>query len=140
MANDGDTVRVHYTGTFVDGTMFDTSREREPLEFIMGSGNIIPGFEEATRDMGVGQVKTVAIPAEKAYGPYHEEMVVAMPRDQLPADLNPEIGQRLQMQNPDGTRVVVVITDLSDTSITLDANHPLAGKDLTFEIELMEIK
>ena len=140
MANDGDTVRVHYTGTLTDGTMFDTSQEREPLEFIMGSGNVISGFEEATRNMEVGQVKTVTIPAEKAYGPYHEEMVVAMPRDQLPTDLNPEIGQRLQMQSPDGTRVVVVITDVSDIAITLDANHPLAGKDLTFEIELMEIK
>jgi len=140
MANDGDTVRVHYTGTLTDGTMFDTSQEREPLEFIMGSGNVISGFEEATRNMEVGQVKTVTIPAEKAYGPYHEEMVLAMPRDQLPTDLNPEIGQRLQMQSPDGTRVVVVITDVSDIAITLDANHPLAGKDLTFEIELMEIK
>jgi peptidylprolyl isomerase len=140
MASDGDTVRVHYTGTLADGTMFDTSREREPLEFIMGNGNMIPGFEEATRDMQVGQVKTVTIPAEKAYGPYHDEMVVAVPRDQLPTDLNPVIGQRLQMQSPDGMRVVVVVTNVSDTAITLDANHPLAGKDLTFEIELVEIK
>ena len=90
--------------------------------------------------MGIGQVKTVTIPAEKAYGPYHDEMVVAVPRDQLPADLNPEIGQRLQMQSPDGMSAMVVVTDLSDTAITLDANHPLAGKDLTFEIELIEIK
>ena len=127
MASDGDTVRVHYTGTLADGTMFDTSREREPLEFIMGSGNVIPGFEQATRDMQVGQVKTVTIPAEEAYGSYHDEMVVAVPRDQLPTDLNPEIGQRLQMQSPDGMSVVVVVIDVSDTAITLDANHPLAG-------------
>jgi peptidylprolyl isomerase len=140
MASDGDTVRVHYTGTLADGTMFDTSREREPLEFTMGSGNVIPGFEQATRDMQVGQVKTVTIPAEKAYGPYRDEMVVAVPREQLPADLNPEIGQRLQMQSPDGMRVVVVVADVSDTAITLDANHPLAGQALTFEIELIEIK
>ena len=140
MPSDGDTVRVHYTGTLADGTMFDTSREREPLEFIMGSGNMIPGFEEATRDMQVGQVKTVTIQAEKAYGPHRDEMVIAVPRDQLPADLNPVIGQQLQMQSPDGMRVVVIVTDVSDTAITLDANHPLAGKDLTFEIELIEIK
>ena len=140
MANDGDTVRVHYTGTLADGTVFDTSREREPLEFTVGSGNIIPGFEEATRDMQVGQVKTVTIPAEKAYGPHSDEMVMVVLRDQLPDDLNPAIGQQLQMQSPDGRIAAVVVSDVSETTITLDANHPLAGQDLTFEIELVEIK
>ena len=140
MASDGDTVRVHYTGTLADGTMFDTSREREPLEFIMGKGKMIPGFEEATRDMQVGQVKTVTIPAEKAYGPYHDEMVVAVPREQLSADLSPVIGQRLQMQQTEGGYTIVIVTEVTETTITVDANHPLAGKDLIFEIELVEVR
>jgi len=140
MASDGDTVRVHYTGTLADGTMFDTSREREPLEFTIGKGNIIPGFEEATKDMQVGQVKTVTIPAEKAYGPHSGEMVMVVSRNQLPDDLNPTVGQQLQMQSPDGMTAVVAVSDVSETTVTLDANHPLAGKDLTFEIELVEVK
>lgn len=140
MASDGDIVRVHYTGTLADGTLFDTSREREPLEFTIGSGNLIPGFEEATRDMQVGQVKTVTIPAEKAYGPHDDEMVMSVPRDQLPDNLTPVVGQRLQMQSPDGRTAVVIVSDISETTVTLDANHPLAGQDLTFEIELVEIK
>ena len=140
IANDGDTVKVHYTGTLEDGTVFDTSRGREPLEFTLGEGNIIPGFEETVKGMQVGQTKTVTIPAEEAYGPHREDLVMVVERDTLPEDLNPVIGQKLQMKRPDGETAVVVVTDVSETTMTIDANHPLAGKDLTFEIELVEIQ
>ncbi len=140
MAKDGDTVRVHYTGKLEDGTVFDSSLEREPLEFTLGEGPIIPGFEEAVRGMHVGQSKTVTISPEEAYGPYLDEMVLVIEREQLPPELNPAVGQRLQMQQQDGRKVIILITDVSEATITVDANHPLAGKDLTFEIELVEIK
>lgn len=140
MAKDGNTVKVHYTGKLDDGTIFDTSVEREPLEFTIGAGQIIPGFEEAVRRMQVGQVKTVTIPADEAYGPHNEDMVLVVERDKLPENLNPVVGQRLQKQQENGNMDVVVVTDFSDTTITLDANHPLAGKALKFEIELVEMK
>ena len=140
MANDGDTVKVHYTGTLEDGTVFDTSREREPLEFTLGEGAIIPGFEETVKGLQVGQTKTAAIPAEEAYGPHHDELVMAVGQDELPEGLNPAVGQQLQLQKTDGETLVVVVTDVSETTITIDANHPLAGKNLTFEIELVEIE
>ena len=135
----GDTVSVHYTGTLEDGTVFDSSREREPLEFILGSGPIIPGFQKAVREMQVGQVKTVTIPPEEAYGPHNEDMIMVVDRVKLPPNPNPVIGQRLEKQQEDGNTVALVITDFSDTTITLDANHPLAGKTLTFEITLLDI-
>ena len=140
MAKDGNTVKVHYTGKLDDGTIFDTSVEREPLEFTIGAGQMIPGFEGAVRGMQVGQVKTVTISAEEAYGPHNEDMVLVVERDKLPENLNPVVGQRLQKQQENGHMDVVVVTDFSDTTITLDANHPLAGKALTFEIELVEMK
>jgi len=140
MAKDGDTVRVHYTGTLDDGTTFDSSVEREPLEFTLGQDQVIPGFEEAVRGLEVGQSKTVTIPAAEAYGPYSEQLVMEIGRDQLPEGLDPEVGQQLQAQGADGRTTVVVITEVSETTVTVDANHPLAGKDLTFEIELVEIK
>ncbi len=140
MAKDGNTVKVHYTGKLDDGTIFDTSVEREPLEFTIGAGQIIPGFEGAVRGMQVGQVKTITLPAEEAYGPHNEDMVMVVERDKLPENLNPVVGQRLQKQQEDGNTAVVVVTDFSDTTITLDANHPLAGKTLTFEIDLVEMK
>ena len=140
VAKDGNTVKVHYTGKLDDGTIFDTSVEREPLEFTIGAGQMIPGFEGAVRGMQVGQVKTVTIPAEEAYGPHNEDMVLVVERDKLPENLNPVVGQRLQMQQENGNTAVVVVTDVSDTTITLDTNHPLAGKALTFEIELVEMK
>jgi len=140
VANDGNTVKVHYTGKLDDGTIFDTSVEREPLEFTIGAGQMIPGFEGAVRGMQVGQVKTVTIPAEEAYGPHNEDMVLVVERDKLPENLNPVVGQRLQMQQENGNTAVVVVTDVSEATITIDANHPLAGKALTFEIELVEIE
>ena len=139
MTNEGKTVKVHYTGKLTDGTVFDTSREREPLEFTIGQGQLIPGFENAAMDMQVGEIKTVTILPEEAYGPHHAEMVMVVPRTQLPEDLNPAIGQQLQMQRTDGQTAIVVVSATSEESITLDANHPLAGKDLVFEIEMVAI-
>jgi len=140
MASSGDTVRVHYTGTLEDGTTFDTSVGREPLEFTLGEGKMIPGFEKAVYGLKVGKSKTVTIPAEEAYGPHRDDLVIIVEREQLPADLDPKVDQQLQMQQTDGRTAVVIVTDVSETTITVDANHPLAGKDLTFEIELVEIK
>ena len=140
MAKDGDTVNVHYTGKLEDGTVFDSSVEREPLEFTLGAGTIVPGFEEAVRGMQAGQSKTVTIPSQEAYGPRRDEMVLVIERTKLSPELKPDVGQQLQMQQPDGRAVSVLVTEVSETTITIDANHPLAGKDLTFEIELLEIK
>jgi peptidylprolyl isomerase len=136
----GDIVKVHYTGTLEDGTVFDTSREREPLEFTLGEGSLIEGFEQAVIGMQVGQSKTVTIPAEKAYGPHRDELVFVLGRNQLPGDLDPKVGQQLQAKQPEGQTITGTIIDVSEMSITVNANHPLAGKDLTFEIELMDIE
>lgn len=135
----GDTVRVHYTGKLEDGTVFDSSKGGTPLEFTLGSGQIIPGFEQAVLGMSPGDSKTETIPVDQAYGEHREDMVVVVDRAQMPNDLEPEIGQQLQIQQPSGQAIPVVITDISDAEITLDANHPLAGEDLTFDIELVDI-
>ena len=139
VVKDGDTVRVHYTGTLDDGTVFDSSVDREPLEFTVGAGEMISGFEEAIIGMQVGQSKTVKIPAENAYGARDENLVFIIQREELPQDLDPEVGQRLQMLQTDGPTILVTVTDVFERWIAVDANHPLAGKDLTFEIELVEI-
>lgn len=139
-ARNGDVVQVDYTGKLADGTVFDSSVERGPLEFTLGAGQVIPGFEKAVLGMKVGEQKTVTIPADEAYGPYRDEQVVELPREKLPSDVTPEVGQQLVMRQPDGSEIVVVITELSDETVTIDANHPLAGKDLTFEIELVKIQ
>ena len=136
----GDTVKVHYTGTLEDGSVFDTSLDREPLEFTIGQGQLIPSFEQAVIGMTVGESKTVNIPVEQAYGPYNEELIFVIDRDELLEGMNPEVGQQLQAQQPDGQTRIVTVIDISEISITVDANHPLAGKDLTFEIKLLEIK
>lgn len=135
----GDTVKVHYTGKLDDGTVFDSSADREPLQFTIGSGNIIPGFEQAVVGMSLGDSKTEKIPIDQAYGPYVDEMVVTIERRQMPADLEPEVGQQLQIQQPNGQIIPVIVTDVSDSQVTLDANHPLAGEDLIFDINLVEI-
>ena len=140
MASDGNTVKVHYTGTLEDGTTFDTSVGREPLEFTLGAGKMIPGFEKAVYGLAIGESKTVTILAEEAYGPYRTDLVTVVEREQLPTSLEPEVGQQLQAQQTDGSTAMVIVTDVSETTITLDANHSLAGKDLTFEIKLVEIK
>lgn len=138
-AKQGDTVKVHYTGKFEDGTVFDTSMNREPLEFTIGEGQLIPGFEKAVVGMEPGQSRTTEVPAAEAYGPYDEEMLLVVGKDQFPADVDPQIDQQLQVRQADGRTFVVRVTDVSDVEVTLDANHPLAGEDLTFEIELLEI-
>jgi peptidylprolyl isomerase len=141
VAGNGDTVQVHYTGKLADGTVFDSSAERGPLEFTLGAGQMIPGFEKAVFGMKVGEKKTVTIPADEAYGPYRDELVVEVPREKLPSDVTPEVGQQLGMRLPDGGTIIVTITDVSDNNtVTIDTNHPLAGKELTFEIELVKIK
>lgn len=132
----GDTVKVHYTGTLADGTVFDSSLEREPLEFTLGEGQLIPGFEKTVLGMSAGESRTVIIPAEEAYGPYRAEMVLEVPRTQLPTDMQPQVGMQLQIGEEQGEGMLVQITQVSDSNITLDANHPLAGKDLTFNIQL----
>ncbi len=140
MVEDGSTVKVHYTGTLEDGTVFDTSSEREPLEFTLGEGKVIPGFEAAVKGMEVGQSKTVTIPLEEAYGPHRSDLLVPIEKSQLPKGLNPEVGQRLQMQKANGQMSIVTITEVAEKAITIDANHPMAGKDLTFKLELVESK
>jgi peptidylprolyl isomerase len=135
----GDMVKVHYTGRLADGTTFDTSREREPLEFTLGEGELIPGFEQAVLGMTAGESKTTTIPADQAYGPHRAERVIDVERHHLPPDLQPELGQQLQMTRPDGTTITVMVTTITETQVTLDANHPLAGRDLIFDIMLVEI-
>lgn len=138
-AKAGDTVKIHYTGKLDDGTVFDSSVNREPLEFTIAQGQVIPGFEEAVLGMAPGESKTQTIPMDQAYGPYREEMVIQVNREQLPPDLDPEIGLQLQVQQPNGQAMPVFITEVTDAKVTLDANHPLAGEDLTFDIQLVEI-
>jgi peptidylprolyl isomerase len=139
IAETGDTVRVHYTGRLADGTVFDTSAGGEPLEFTLGQGNVIPGFEEAVIGMQVGATKTVVIPTDQAYGQRQEDLVFEVGRDELPADIDPVAGMQLQMNQGDGSITIVTITEVSETTITIDANHFLAGQSLTFDIELVEI-
>jgi peptidylprolyl isomerase len=136
---EGDTVQVHYTGTLGDGTMFDSSLERDPLQFTIGEGQVIAGFEEAVVGMEVGESVTVTIPVNKAYGPYREDMLLVVTWAQLPEGFEPEVGRQLQIRPEGGQPISVVVKEFSDSSVTLDANHPLAGKDLTFTIELVKI-
>ena len=135
----GDTVRIHYTGTLSDGTTFDSSAGRDPLEFTVGSGQIIPGLDKAMPGMAIGDKKSVAVPPEEAYGPINPEAVQAVPREQIPAEIPLEVGKQLQAQNQNGQVMEVTVADVTEETVTLDANHPLAGKDLVFDIELIEI-
>ena len=138
-AKAGDTVRIHYTGTLADGSTFDSSAGRDPLEFTLGSGQVIPGFDKAVDGMSVGEEKTVDIEAVDAYGAHDSNGVQSFPRDKVPADIPLDIGTRLQLSTPSGQPVMVTVSEVTDTEVILDANHPLAGKDLTFKIELVEI-
>ena len=138
-AKEGDTVKVHYTGKLKDKSVFDSSQDAEPLELTVGSGQVIPGFEKAVVGMGVGDSKTVEIAAAEAYGPYRDELVVEIEKERIPEDLPIEVGQPLVLRQADGPPIRVMVTDISEQSVTLDANHPLAGEDLTFEVKLVEI-
>lgn len=135
----GDTIKVHYHGRLVDGTTFDSSEGREPLEFEVGSGMVIPGFDDGVTGMAVGDKKTVQIPADEAYGPKQEDMIMEFPREKFPADMLPEVGMQLNMNNGQGQSFPVVIVEVQETVVILDANHPLAGQDLIFDLELVEI-
>jgi peptidylprolyl isomerase len=134
VAKSGDTVRVHYTGTLADGTEFDTSTGGEPMEFTLGEGNLIAGFEQAVTGMKVGETKKITIPADQAYGQRSDELIVEIGRDKLPPDIDPEVGMQLQT-----SQGVLTIIEVTETTLKIDANHPLAGQDLTFVIELVEI-
>jgi peptidylprolyl isomerase len=135
----GDTVRIHYTGTLADGTEFDSSEGRDPLEFTVGGGQVIPGFDQAVQGLTVGDEKEFTIPAEEAYGDRREEMLMRIERTQMPPELDPEVGDELQLQTPDGRPVPVRVAEIDDEAVVLDANHPLAGEDLTFQVRVEEI-
>ena len=137
-ATNGSKVKVHYTGTLTSGEVFDSSKGREPLEFTVGAGMMIKGFDDAVNGMAIGESKKAEIPANEAYGEKREDLVMTFEKDKLPADLNPEVGQKLSMSN--GERdMPVTVTEVNEESIVIDANHELAGKDLIFEIELVEV-
>jgi FKBP-type peptidyl-prolyl cis-trans isomerase 2 len=138
-AQQNDTVKVHYTGKLSDGTVFDSSREREPLEFQLGQGQVIPGFEEAVIGMNPGETKTATLAPDDAYGQHRDDMVTDVSRSDLPEDLKPEVGQQLQARNSAGQTIPVRVVDVGDESVKLDANHPLAGQTLTFDIELVDV-
>ncbi|WP_289035523.1 peptidylprolyl isomerase [uncultured Roseibium sp.] len=135
----GDSVAIHYKGTLSDGTVFDSSEGRDPLQFTVGSGQIIPGLDKALPGMTVGEEKTVNIPFEEAYGAKDPNATQPVPRDQFPTDIPLEVGTQLQVQTPDGQLMTVSIVEVGEENVVLDANHPLAGKDLTFEFSLVSI-
>lgn len=139
-AKSGDTVKVHYTGKLADGTVFDSSTEREPLAFQLGAGQVIPGFEKAVEGMEQGQKTNTTVPATEAYGPRQEEAVVSVARSQLPPTIDPKVGQQLQVQQENGQPYTVRVVQVDEEKVTLDANHPLAGQDLQFEIELLSVE
>lgn len=136
---DGDTVKVHYTGKLEDGSVFDSSVSRDPLEVTLGEGKLIPGFEKAVVGLEVGDKTTANIVSADAYGERRDDLEVTIEREQLPEDIEPEVGMQLQLNQPNGQPVPVQITKVEEENIIIDANHPLAGKDLTFDIELVEI-
>ena len=138
-AKDGDTIKVHYTGKLDDGSVFDTSEGRDPLEFKLGENQIISGFEKAVIGMKPGDKSTVKIPAEEAFGLHREEMVIEMKKEDFPSDVDPKVGQKFNLHHSDDQTVVVTVTEVTENTVTLDGNHPLAGKELTFDIELVEI-
>jgi peptidylprolyl isomerase len=138
-AHQGDKVNVHYQGTLRTGETFDSSEGREPLEFTVGSGQVIKGFDEGVKGMSVGEKRRLEISVGDAYGEKSGDMIIEFPKAQFPPDMNPEVGQQLMMSNGSGQSFPVVITEVKEDSVILDANHPLAGQDLIFNIELVEI-
>jgi peptidylprolyl isomerase len=138
-AKNGNQVKVRYTGKLTDGTEFDASPENAPLEFTIGKGEVIPGFEQAVEGMSAGEKKTVTLSSDQAYGPHREEMVAEIERKNIPDDLKLEIGNQLEVTQENGHPFLVKITSLTEETVTLDANHPLAGQELVFDIELLEI-
>jgi len=138
-ASAGQTVRIHYNAKLGDGTLLDTSAERDPMQFELGSEQVIQGLDNAVQGMAVGESKTVTIQADEAYGQRNEQLVITVPNSELPEDLRPSVGMELQSQASDGAITKLIVTEVADSSITVDANHPLAGQVLQFDIELIEI-
>lgn len=139
-AKHGDTVKIHYRGTLDDGTPFDSTEGHEPLEFTIGAGGIIPGFEAAVTGMTIGEQKTVTIPPDQAYGEYHGEMTQEVPRSAIPEDIELHEGMILSAESPDGIPISFTVRSFDQEQVTIDGNHPLAGKNLTFALELIEIR
>lgn len=135
-----DTVKVHYTGKLADGQVFDTSEGKEPIEFTLGKGQLIPGFEKGLLDMKLNEKKTVNIPKEEAYGEPRAELVQEVEKSQLPEEIKPEVGMGLVSKTPDGQEMNLVVSEVKENTIVVDGNHPLAGKDLVFDLEVVEIK
>ncbi len=138
-AKNGDRVKVHYTGKLADGTVFDSSLQGDALQFTLGDKQLIPGFESAVLGMSVGEEKTFIIPADEAYGAHNTDLVFTVDRSSLPPQMNPAVGQRFQVRQQDGSVTAVTVFAVTDANVTFDANHPLAGRDLTFEIQIVEI-
>ncbi len=138
-AESGDTVRVHYTGTLDDGTVFDSSRDGDPLEFVLGEGQVIEGFEEALFGMSEGESREVELPPDKAYGERSDELVISVDRSELPEDLDPEVGQTLAVDTGDEEEMAAWVAEVGEDAITVDLNHPLAGRTLNFEVELVAL-
>jgi len=138
-AKTGDTVHVHYTGRLDDGSVFDTSEGREPLEFVLGAGSVIPGFEEAVSGLSVGEEASTRIPPEQAYGPRSEELLLMVPRENFPEGAAPQVGQRFEIEGAGGQRTPVVVTNVGSDVVQIDANHPLAGRALSFDLKLIKI-
>lgn len=139
-AESGDTVRVHYTGRTDSGQEFDSSRDRDPLEVKLGQGQVIPGFEAALSGMEAGDTKTVTIPEAEAYGPRREELVHQVPRTDIPAEIDLEPGRTLMAHTPDGNQLQLVVREVGEEAVTVDANHPLAGENLTFDLEMVDVQ
>lgn len=139
VAKINDKVKVHYTGKLSTGEVFDTSEGKAPLEFTLGSGQVIPGFDNGITGMNIDEEKTINIPCADAYGKVKEELIQKVPKNQLPPEIKAEVGMRLASRTPDGQEIPLVVTEVTEDSITVDANHPLAGKDLVFEVKLVEI-
>jgi FKBP-type peptidyl-prolyl cis-trans isomerase 2 len=134
-----DTIKLHYTGTLKSGEVFDSSEGKEPLEFKVGSGQVIPGFDNGVMGMEVNEEKKINIPASEGYGEVREELIQQVAKSELPAEIKPEVGLNLVSKTPDGNEIPLVVTEVTDEHITVDANHPLAGKDLTFQVKLVAI-
>jgi FKBP-type peptidyl-prolyl cis-trans isomerase 2 len=138
-ARNGDTVKVHFTGRLENGEVFSKPKEDEPFEFTLGSGELIPGFEKGIVGMEVGETKTITAPPEEAFGPRHKELIVDVEKTDLPENITPAIGEQIQIRQKDGNPIKVTVTDMNEDTVTLDANHPLAGNTLFFHVELVEI-
>jgi len=139
VAQIGKRVKIHYTCSLNDGAVVASSKDKDPVEFTLGQKQVLPGVDEAVRGMAAGESKTVCVPPEKAYGPHHKELVEDIPRDRFPDHITPQVGQRLTIDRPNGQPMTVTVTAVSESTVYLDRNHPLADKDLTFEVELLEV-